>query len=201
MASTDWVFCTIRTELLRCILPKFSLDTAYKRRGQSIPRDDGCRRHKPTIILFNQMCSFFYWERISDLPTWKNVELLTQNMLSPQLTGEGSISCLLCHTKSHHALSTVLSIKPKHFPLLRNHLWHWHGSGQEDASSCPSSLGTSTALKTPAFPMCFFKISEVANAASFQHQNCSNTVFSTQKSCCLVALLREKKKNKKEWMW
>lgn len=78
MASTDWVFCTIRTELLRCILPKFSLDTAYKRRGQSIPRDDGCRRHKPTIILFNHLCSFFDWERISDLPTWKNVELLTQ---------------------------------------------------------------------------------------------------------------------------
>lgn len=125
-----------------------------------------------------------------------------KNVLSPQLTREGSVSCLLCHTrkKSQPEVSTVLSVKPKCFPLLRNHLWQWHGSCQEDASSYPSSLGSSTALKTPAsaFPMGFFKISEAANATSFRHQNCSKTVFSTQKSCCLGVLPQNSGKKRKK---
>lgn len=67
MASTDcisWVLCAVRTESLRCTLPKFSLDTTYNRRGQNIPwSDDGCRRHEPITILFNYLCSVFYWAR------------------------------------------------------------------------------------------------------------------------------------------
>lgn len=71
MTSPDcisWVLCTIMTESLRCVLPKFSLDTT-KRRGQNIPRNDGCRRHEHITILFNHLCSFFYWAGWSEWPS------------------------------------------------------------------------------------------------------------------------------------
>lgn len=131
MTSTDcisWVLYTVRTESLRCILPKFSLDYVQKERSKHSWRW-WLQEDTSTWPFYLIICALSFTEQ--DEVTFqhgKMWELSTQNVLSPQLTREGPISCLLCHTKSHPALFTVLSIKAKHFPLLRDHL-AWIMSG------------------------------------------------------------------------
>lgn len=151
--------------------------------------------------LFNHLCSFTKQDEVTF-----HVEkcgVYQHKMFSVHSWQEKGPPHVFFATQEwrHPQLSTVLSIKPKQFPLLRNHLWQWHGSCQENASSYPSSLGTSTAFKAPtsAFPIGFFKISEAANAIFISTSKLlHNCLQHTEKllPSSFAPELREKKKKK-----